>query len=71
MGEIQTFLQHPAVKATISGALAAAAVDIHAFLTWKSADDARTFDWGTAAFRWAQGAIAGLLGYLGVTGVVG
>lgn len=43
----------------VSGMVAAAGVDIHAFMQWKNWHDAATYDWGTATFRWAAGAILG------------
>ena len=49
----------PTFRGALSGAVAAAVVDIHAFLTWKSFDQFRTYDWGTAGLRWFQGAFSG------------
>lgn len=66
-------LAHPifakVLHGAVSGALAAALVDYHAFMTWKSVQDAMKYDWGTAAFRWLQGAIMGAAvgGGFGVT----
>lgn len=48
-------------QGAVSGLLAAAIVDFHAFLAWKNAHDFVTYDWGTALFRWAQGAVTGAL----------
>jgi hypothetical protein len=44
-------------QAGIYGAGAAAAVDYHAFVTWKSVADVKAYNWGTAIFRWVQGFI--------------
>lgn len=46
-------------KGAVSGAAAAAVVDLHAFATWKSFNDVAQYDWKTAAFRWFQGAVTG------------
>lgn len=53
-------------KGAISGLLAAAVVDFHAFLTWKNAHDVASYDWATAAFRWFQGAVAGAVAAAGL-----
>ncbi len=49
------------VKGALSGALAAAVVDFHAFMSFKSPTDVKNYNWGVAAFRWLQGAITGAL----------
>jgi hypothetical protein len=54
-------LHSAAAKGALSGALAAAVVDFHAFTTWKSFHDAATYNWSTASWRWLQGAITGAL----------
>ena len=53
----------------LSGLVAAAAVDFHAFKTWQSFSDAKSYNWSVAAFRWLQGAIMGGLAALGLAGV--
>lgn len=53
-------------RAALAGALSAAAVDFRAFKAWQSFHDAATYDWQTAAWRWAQGAIVGALSAVGV-----
>lgn len=50
------------VTGAVSGILAAAAVDFGAFRSWKNFDQARTYDWGLAAWRWFQGFVGGGLG---------
>lgn len=52
-------LTSPSLKGAVSGLVAAAVVDFSAFKAWKSFDDARHYDWKTAAWRWFQGAVAG------------
>lgn len=59
-------LRNPIVKGALSGWAAAAIVDLHAFRTWKSGSDFKTYDWGTAALRWGQGIISGALAAAGL-----
>jgi hypothetical protein len=58
-------LAHPTLTKIVlgaaSGAGAAALADYHAFQTWKRWQDAITYDWGTATFRWFSGAVTGAL----------
>ena len=54
-----TILHSPILRGVLSGALAAAVVDLHAFMTWRTPDEARTYAWGTALLRWVQGAVTG------------
>lgn len=56
---LHTFLSHPIVRGALSGALAAAGADFHAFKSWQSFHDAAVYSWATAAFRWFQGAVLG------------
>ena len=58
--------QHKLFAGAISGALSAFATDLSAFRAWKSWQDAATYDWPTAAFRWVQGAFFGVLAAFGV-----
>ena len=60
-------LTHPVVRSAIAGALAAAVVDIHAFMSWKSFNDAARYNWSTATFRWLQGAVAGMITGMGLS----
>lgn len=52
----------------VSGLLAAAAVDFHAFKTWQSFSDVKSYQWQVAAFRWVQGAVMGAMAALGLAG---
>ena len=61
-----TFLHSEIVRGALSGLVAAATVDLHAFLGWKSVQEAATYNWSTAIFRWAQGAVTGALAAAGV-----
>lgn len=58
---MSVFFHYPMVRGAISGACAAAIVDLHAFLTWKSVNDVKGYNWSTAAFRWVQGAVTGAI----------
>ncbi len=53
-------------RGMVSGIVTAAIVDIGAFRGWKSWDDALTYSWGLASFRWFQGAVIGALTGLGL-----
>jgi hypothetical protein len=55
------FLHEPVVRGIISGIAAAAVVDFHAFMSWHEFADVKKYAWGTAAFRWLQGAIMGAI----------
>ncbi len=67
MESIAWFLSFSAVRGVISGTVTAAIVDVGAFRGWKSWDDALTYNWGLASFRWFQGAIIGGLTGLGLS----
>jgi hypothetical protein len=56
---IQTVLASPAVRGALAGLISAALVDFAAFRSWKTFHDAYVYDWGTASWRWLQGAIVG------------
>lgn len=66
---LSTILHNNVVRGAVSGALAAALIDFNAFRSWKKWSDAMTYDWRTAAFRWAQGAAVGSVTALGVGAV--
>lgn len=63
MNETLTFAL---LRGALTGLLAAASVDFAAFRTWKNFDQAKTYDWKLAAFRWAQGAVVGMLAAVGI-----
>jgi hypothetical protein len=69
MLDFSAILNSHLTQGAISGALAAASVDINAFRQWKSFDDAAAYDWKKAAFRWMQGAIVGFLAAAGLGGI--
>lgn len=66
---IAPFFAHPLARGIMTGVIAAAAVDFGAFRSWKSWNEAASYDWRTASFRWFQGAIIGLLTSLGFNGL--
>lgn len=66
MDTVQAFLAYPVVQGAINGLIGAAAVDIAAFRAWKNVHQAASYDWGTAAWRWFQGAALGGLTGLGL-----
>lgn len=63
--DLQALLAHPVVAGAISGLGGAALADYAAFRSWKSYDEALAYDWGTALWRWFQGAIGGAVFALG------
>jgi hypothetical protein len=62
---------NPIVQGAIQGVLAAAVVDFSAFRKWQSFHDAATYDWGTAAWRWFQGAVVGAAAAAGLGAAFG
>jgi len=58
----QTLL--PFVKAALIGAASAAVVDYRVFKNFKTVEEFKAYRWDVAAFRWAQGAVTGLIGEL-------
>ena len=56
---------HNILMGVASGVTSAALGDFAAFKSWKSFDDARTYSWSLAIWRWFQGAIVGGLTGLG------
>jgi len=62
-----TLIEHnPIFRGVVTGLIAAALVDVHAFLAWKRVQDALTYNWNTAILRWAQGAVTGALAGAGL-----
>jgi len=61
-----TDFQHKLTAGAVSGFVSAFATDLSAFRAWKTWQDAATYDWPTAAFRWVQGAVFGVLAAFGV-----
>ena len=58
----QTIWHSAFVTGAVSGFLAAATVDFAAFKSFKSFQEAATYQWSVAAWRWLQGFIGGGLG---------
>jgi hypothetical protein len=64
-------MQNHIVQGAINGVMAAAVIDLQAFRNWKSFNDAAEYQWGTAAFRWFQGAVVGALTAAGLGAAFG
>ena len=58
--------QHPITRGAVSGLVAAAAVDLAAFRSWKRVQDVLAYDWQIAIFRWVQGAVLGAVAAVGL-----
>ena len=58
---LTTLMHNSIFRGALTGAGAAAFVDVRAFLAWKSVHDAVVYNWSTAVLRWAQGAVTGAL----------
>jgi len=56
------WLSHPIVRGALTGLLGAAVSDFAAFRSWKSFHEAAGYSWGTALWRWFQGAVVGGVG---------
>ena len=65
---MQELLANRLFQAALAGVLAAAAVDLQAFRSFKSLSEFASYSWSTAIFRWGQGAIVGALTALGLGG---
>lgn len=55
-----------AFHGALTGWASAATADYHAFTQWKSFDEAKTYDWKVAAWRWVQGAVVGAVAGTGL-----
>ena len=64
--DFQAFIGNKFVVGVLTGVTSAAVVDYAAFRSWKSFADASKYDWGTAAWRWFQGAVGGLIAAAGL-----
>lgn len=69
MDVLRAWMGNRIVAGAVAGAVAAAVVDFRAFQSWKSAQEALTYDWGVAAWRWLQGAVSGAVAAAGVNGL--
>ena len=58
------------IAGAVGGALTAARIDYLAFKSWKSFKDFYSYDWGTAAWRWFQGAAIGAVTAGGINGLL-
>lgn len=57
------------IAGALAGVVSAALVDYQAFRLWKSFAEATQYAWGTAAWRWLQGAVAGAVTAAGIAGI--
>ena len=64
------WLSHPIVQGTVTGLLSAAAVDFAAFKSWKNVQEALTYNWTVAVWRWFQGAAVGAISAAGLQGLM-
>ena len=58
---MHAFLSSPLAHGALTGLITAAAVDVAAFRSWKSVDEAMHYAWKLAAWRWVQGVVWGVL----------
>lgn len=63
------WLHHPLARAALLGIVTAAVVDYRNFKGWKSVSEALAYNWGTALWRWFQGAVTGVMGALGLDAI--
>jgi hypothetical protein len=63
---IVSILHSHAFHGAITGFLTAAAIDFHAFRSFKSWNDAAKYDWSLASFRWFQGVTYGIAAAYGL-----
>lgn len=61
------FLHNSFVRSAIAGLVAAAIVDVHAFMKFQDVREFAKYSWGIAAFRWVQGAVGGLITAAGIS----
>lgn len=64
--DLQATLGNKLVVGALTGVMSAAVVDIVAFRSWKSYEEAAAYNWKLAAWRWFQGAVSGLLTAAGI-----
>lgn len=71
MEYVQMFLSHPLGQATATGLTGAIAVDLAVFLKSKEPGEWwKQFSASVALWRWAQGAVGGFFGGLGINAAV-
>lgn len=58
---LSTMLHSIYFHGALVGLCGAIGPDLHAFLAWKSADEARTFSVKTALLHYAQGIVGGVI----------
>lgn len=71
LSAVTAVVAHPMVHGALRGAFVAGGIDILAFRSWKRWDDAASYDWNVATWRWFQGAVLGALEAAVTSAVVG
>lgn len=61
MSTLVAVLHSSVVHAGLIGLAGAVGPDLHAFLQWKSVNDATNFSWRNALLHYAQGIIGGMV----------
>lgn len=56
---VMSIAAHPITVGGFKAAVAAALIDFAAFRKWQSHDEAMTYRWRLAMWRWAQGFVVG------------
>ena len=68
---LQDILANPIARGALEGIGGALVIDYVAFRSWKRLDDALSYDWRTAGWRWLQGAVGGAVAAAGLGTVIG
>ena len=68
---MHNFFHSKLFAGALAGLTSAMIVDVGAFRGWKKWQDALTYDWGIATFRWFQGIVIGGLTGLGYGSIIG
>ena len=62
-------MQTAILHGILAGFLSSIVIDLSAFRSWKTADEALSYDWRTAIWRWFQGSVTGALTGAGIGGL--
>jgi hypothetical protein len=68
---LSTIFHSKTFAGALAGLTSAMIVDIGAFRGWKKWQDALTYDWGIASFRWFQGVVIGAITGAGYGALIG
>lgn len=61
MEMIASLVANKYVFGGLVGLVAAAKIDYEAFQSWQSVDEALSYNWGVAGWRWFKGFVAGVV----------